>query len=71
MSSFTNNTIQVDFDVVYILLNDGMMSMFHTLEASGLKGFLDVEIKSLRKVLMSLSHMHQLNTNLFGAQLEG
>lgn len=40
MSSFTRNTLLFDFDEAYLLTNDAMVSMFHTLETSVLKGFL-------------------------------
>lgn len=40
MPSITSNTLQINYDDVYLLLDDNMVDMFKSMKASGLKGLL-------------------------------
>lgn len=44
MSTFTNNILQVNFIADYLLMDDSLVNMLKTLEASGLKGFFGCDI---------------------------
>lgn len=70
MSSFTSNTLQINFDVFYLLLDDSMVVIFKTLEASGLKDFSNVLAIFMRRVYLNFLPLPKLSMDRSSALLE-
>ncbi|KZV34531.1 histone-lysine N-methyltransferase 2D-like [Dorcoceras hygrometricum] len=70
-SSLINNAIQIYFDSVYGMADEGMVHMFKALESSGLRGFLGCSSAIYKAALVEFFQNASVRDNKFVSAVQG
>ncbi|KZV23152.1 hypothetical protein F511_04991 [Dorcoceras hygrometricum] len=70
-ASLINNAIQVYFDSVFSMEDEGMVQMFKDLESSGLRGFLGCSSAIYEAALVDFYHNASVRNNKIFSSIQG